>query len=82
VPPAAGAIVQTKVSRGTSVRFGPYAWTPSVSGLHSLFVRASAPGDRSNADANSFLACAAGPIDMQELVPYDNNLAYRSWHIV
>jgi hypothetical protein len=45
-------------------------------------VRASAPGDRSNADANSFLACAAGPIDMQELVPYDNNLAYRSWHIV
>jgi hypothetical protein len=81
VPPAAGAIVQSSIGRGTRVRFGPYAWTPGVSGLHGLFVRATAPGDRSNADANSFLACAAGPIGMQELVPFDNNLAYRSWRI-
>ncbi len=81
VPPAAGALVQSNIGSGTKVRFGPYAWTPNVSGLHGLFVRATAPGDRSNADTNSFLACAAGPIGMQELVPFDNNLAYRNWRI-
>jgi hypothetical protein len=81
VPPTAGAVVQSNIGRGRKIRFGPFVWTPNFSGPHGIFVRASAPGDRSNADANSFLACATGPIPMRELVPFDNNLAYRNLQV-
>jgi hypothetical protein len=81
VPPAPGAVVQSNVGKGTKVRFGPFIWTPNSSGRHGIFVRSTAVGDRSNADATSFLACAAGPIAMQDLVPFDNNLGYRSWRL-
>lgn len=75
----AGAVINAPVQPGQTVRFGPFVWTPSVAGRNALFVRASTPGDRSNADHASFLACAAGPIPVEEIAPYDNNLAYRFW---
>ncbi len=69
--------IQTK----SSAQFGPFAWTPSAHGAHAIFVRASTAGDRSNADQRSRLSCAAGPIRMRDLVPFDNNLGYRAWHV-
>ena len=55
-------------------------WTPPA-GANALFIRASAAGDRSNADTGSPLACASGPVPVEDLVPYDNNLAYRAWNV-
>jgi hypothetical protein len=77
---APGAVTNATVQSGQTVRFGPFVWKPEA-GRHALMVRASAAGDRSNADAGSPLACAAGPIPVRDLVPCDNNLAYRAWNI-
>jgi len=77
LPGDAGAVTTATVQAGQTIRFGPFVWTPNT-GTHALMVRATAPGDRSNADAGSPLACAAGPSAVDDLVPYDNNLGYRA----
>ena len=78
--PANGAVTRAPVARNTATRFGPFAWAP-MAGKHGVFVRATTAGDRSNADINSRLACAAGPTPMRDLVPFDNNLGYRAWRL-
>jgi hypothetical protein len=79
LPAGAGAVINAAVPSGQTVRFGPFVWSPATAGLNAVLVRVSAPGDRSNADHASPFACAAGPIPIEEFVPYDNNLAYRLW---
>ena len=81
LPAGPGAVINAPVQPGQTVRFGPFVWSPAAAGPNALLIRASAPGDRSNADAGSTLACAIGPIPVEELIPYDNNLAYRRWNI-
>lgn len=59
---------------------GPFPWTPNSNASfdrHSLLAAVRADGDASNIDANSGLACAIGPTDVDNLVPFDNNLALR-----
>lgn len=59
---------------------GPFRWTPKSDASfdrHSLLAAVRADGDLSNIDANSGLACAIGPTDVDSLVPFDNNLAMR-----
>ncbi|KGO48578.1 hypothetical protein PEX1_060400 [Penicillium expansum] len=59
---------------------GPFPWIPSPNASfdrHSLLAAVRADGDLSNIDANSGLACAIGPTDVDSLIPFDNNLAMR-----
>ncbi|KAJ5358312.1 uncharacterized protein N7496_010725 [Penicillium cataractarum] len=59
---------------------GPFRWTPNSNASfdrYSLLAAVGADGDLSNIDANSGLACAIGPTDVDNLVPFDNNLAVR-----
>ena len=80
LPRGPNATVEAPVGQGKPTRFGPFIWQPAA-GSNALFVRVSAPGDRSNADAESLFACAKGPIPMEHLVPFDNNLGYRTWEL-
>jgi len=77
---APGMADPAPVKCGEVRRFGPFIWQPAA-GKNALFVRVSAPGDRSNVDANTRLACAKGPIPVKDLVPFDNNLGYRTWEL-
>ncbi len=77
--PIAGTVITKRVRRNEIVRFGPFAWRPTQGGPNAVLVRATSPGDGSNADGGLLLACAKGPTPVGDLVPYDNNLAYRSW---
>ncbi|KAE8412677.1 hypothetical protein BDV36DRAFT_304744 [Aspergillus pseudocaelatus] len=59
---------------------GPFRWTPQARAefdRYSLLVAVRADGDLSNIDTNSGLACAKRPMDIDSLVPFDNNLAIR-----
>lgn len=70
--------------------FGPFEWTPPNCGTGtmdvSLLASASAPDngaaqrDMSHIDT-PLLPCRNGPIAIVDLVPLDNNLAYRVWTI-
>jgi len=73
-----GQAMQADVGRGQVVRVGPFIWQPAA-GKNALFIRVTTPADRSNADADSPLACAKGPVE--DLVPFDNNLGYRTWEL-
>lgn len=64
-------------SRGETVA-GPFEWLPRpTDSTDALLISASTLGDVSNIDAASGLDCARGPIDIGDLVPYDNNIALR-----
>ncbi|GMG31179.1 unnamed protein product [Aspergillus oryzae] len=59
---------------------GPFPWTPRADASfdrYSLLAAVRADGDLSNIDASSGLACASGPTDIDNLIPFDNNLAMR-----
>ena len=77
--PSKGAVTVAQIVHGGSRRFGPFEWLPRTAGRHAVFVRSTSMGDRSNADSGSALRCAAGPIRMRDLVPFDNNLGFRTW---
>jgi hypothetical protein len=81
LPAESAAVVSAPVPRGQTVRFGPYRWDPTSTGHHALLARVSTPYDPSNADDSSPLACASGPIALRDLVPYDNNLAFRACRV-
>ncbi|KAJ5468862.1 hypothetical protein N7475_006614 [Penicillium sp. IBT 31633x] len=79
-----GAVVQISGpitgNRQQTAIAGPFQWTPKSDASfdrHSLLAAVHADGDLSNIDANSGLACAIGPTDVDSLVPFDNNLAMR-----
>jgi len=78
---SAGAITSAAIPPGQRVRFGPFEWTPQVGGVYAILVRATTAGDRSNIDDKTAAACGPGPIPIQELVPFDNNLGYRLWQM-
>jgi hypothetical protein len=79
--PAPGAVTQDVVPAGDWSLFGPFEWTPAPGGDHALLAVAGAPKDRANTVPSTGLACATGPIPVAELVPFDNNLGYRSWQL-
>jgi hypothetical protein len=54
----------------------PLMWTPTAAGPHHLLVVLEADTDPSNLALK--LPCAVGPSMMADLVPYDNNLAFRT----
>lgn len=67
------------IASGGSLNVGPFKWTPDRKYTkHTLLVSVSAQGDLSNIDPNSGLDCAKGPTDLENLVPFDNNLAIRT----
>ncbi|KAJ5110610.1 hypothetical protein N7532_001145 [Penicillium argentinense] len=77
-----GPITVTNIAPGGSRLVGPFEWIP----LHNaprdrLMVSATAVGDRSNIDLASGLACARGPIEIDRIVPFDNNIALRTMTI-
>ncbi|PYH78226.1 hypothetical protein BO82DRAFT_291722 [Aspergillus uvarum CBS 121591] len=60
--------------------FGPFAWVPNNNpsfDRYCLLAAVSADGDFPNSDASTGLTCAVGPTDIDNLVPFDNNLAVR-----
>jgi hypothetical protein len=67
------AITSTPIPVGGSLVVGPFTWTAAAKAKHTLLVSVSSQGDLSNID-NTTLSCATGPIDLDRLVPFDNNL--------
>ena len=63
-----------------SADIGPFTWTPAT-GLakHTVLASVSATSDLSIIDPNSGLTVSAGPVDLDKLVPFDNNLALRTF---
>ncbi|KAE8140147.1 hypothetical protein BDV38DRAFT_290862 [Aspergillus pseudotamarii] len=61
---------------------GPVQWTPQAGAAfdgYSLLAAVRANGDLSNIDISSGLQCALQPMDIENLVPFDNNLAMRQF---
>ncbi|HEX8290106.1 MAG TPA: hypothetical protein VF570_00035, partial [Pyrinomonadaceae bacterium] len=78
--PMGTAVLQVAdgIAPGGEAMVGPFRWTAPASGQAALMMSASASGDLSNIDANSFLPCATGPTPEWMLVPFDNNIARRN----
>ena len=75
--PAAGGATGN-VPAGGQVVLGPFLWHPTRAGRYTLLVDCDAPGDRSNINPATGLPCAqpgGPPSELEDLVPYDNNLA-------
>jgi hypothetical protein len=81
IPAAPTAPPAGNIPSGGHVDFGPFLWAPQQTGRHAIFARVTTADDLSNADGNSVLPCAAGPIRVEQLVPFDNNLGYRVWQV-
>jgi hypothetical protein len=64
---------------GPPVSVATFSWTPNAPGHHGVLVSVSAPGDRCLLDSSLGLACAAGPTELAQLVPFDNNIGWRTW---
>jgi hypothetical protein len=79
--PRAGAVTSAVVPQGASVEFGPFEWRPVALGGHDVLACVDAPGDRCNALVPTY-ACAVGPTRLAQLVPFDNNIAYRRVTVV
>jgi hypothetical protein len=77
--PGGGAAPEATIAPGAFADFGPFEWSPNGAGLHAVLVRVDGPGDRSVLYPPSGLACAKGPTRVEDLVPFDNNVGYRSW---
>jgi hypothetical protein len=78
---AAVSTPQVPVPPGQAVEVGAFEWTPLAAGRHTVMVSIDAPGDRSPLHPPIILACATGPTPVAQLVPFDNNLGYRTWVI-
>jgi hypothetical protein len=73
------AINLASIPVGGSADVGPFAWTPDAAlPKHSILASVSADSDLSIVDPRSGLDVAAGPVDLDKLVPFDNNVALRS----
>jgi zinc metalloprotease ZmpB len=71
----AGLVHNQVVPAGGHELAGPIRWTPHGGGADALLVRVSADGDPSNLDPGpAALPCAAGPMAVEKLVRWDNNL--------
>lgn len=70
------------IAAGGEAIIGPFRWTPlHNSQSDSLLVAVSAQGDLSNIDPQSPRACARGSIDIDKLVPFDNNIGLRVMNV-
>lgn len=63
--------VLKKPSQGVVV--GPFSWTPTLTGAHTLLVIVECPLDH----AVTELLQVANPVPVMDLVPFDNNIAMR-----
>jgi hypothetical protein len=69
----------SNIPPGGSALVGPFEWIPQNNLVKErMLMSVSALGDPSNIDPDSQLACASGPIEIDELVPFDNNIALRT----
>lgn len=68
------------IAANGSADVGPFTWMPAA-GLarHSILASVSATSDLSIIDPKSGLTVSAGPVDLDKLVPFDNNLALRTF---
>ncbi len=73
-PPVVG-----QIDPGESTVLGPFTWRPMKAKRNAVLIFAGAPGDPANVEASANLACAEGPTPVEELVPFDNNIAMREW---
>ena len=70
--------VPAAISAGSSAIAGPFTWNPFPNSTNrTLLMSVSAQADLSNIDPTNNVPCAKGPIDLDKLVPFDNNLAMR-----
>ena len=60
-------------NRGAAVIVGPFAWTPTKTGAHTLLVIGECGKDQ----AVTELLQAADRVPIMDLVPFDNNIAMR-----
>ena len=71
--------VPATIPAGGSAIAGPFAWNPLPNSTNrTLLMSVSAQADLSSIDPAINLECAKGPIDLDKLVPFDNNLALRT----
>ncbi len=78
---AGGVVGKASIPPGGTRVLGPFVWTPRTRGRVGLLAAASASGDLPNTASSTMLPCAAGPTAIGDLVPLDNNLAFRTWTI-
>jgi hypothetical protein len=67
-------------NKGNAITTAPFEWIPGPPALvdrYTLLASVSATGDLASTDQTSGLNCALGPTDINNLVPFDNNLAVR-----
>jgi hypothetical protein len=67
-------------NKANTITTEPFQWVPSPPGPvdgYILLASVSATGDLASTDGTSGLQCAFGPTDINNLVPFDNNLAIR-----
>jgi hypothetical protein len=63
---------------------GPFVWRPTHLGHYTVLVDCDAPGDRSNLNPATGLPCTRTdlpPSDLADLVPYDNNVVVKRFHV-
>jgi hypothetical protein len=77
------------ISAGASGVVGPFHWMPGNANTVSLLAAVSATdanadhkNDLSNIDPTSMLPCSNGPIAIDRLVPFDNNIAVRKMTVM
>jgi hypothetical protein len=77
LPLATGGTGHAAIPPGQSQVFGPFEWKPTADPV-AILAAARDPADLANI-AVPALPCAAGPIRLADLVPFDNNLGFRSF---
>ena len=84
IAPLDPANAMSDIGANDHVVLGPFKWTPTRRGDHTILVEVDAPGDRSNINVATGIPCAqpsAQPTLLASLIPYDNNLGAATWTV-
>lgn len=84
IAPVDPANATSDIGANDQVVLGPFKWTPTRRGDHTILVEVDAPGDRSNINVVTGMPCAqpaAQPTLLASLIPYDNNLGVTTWTV-
>ncbi|KAK5099126.1 hypothetical protein LTR70_001276 [Exophiala xenobiotica] len=73
-------LTMPSIAVNDSAKIGPFTWMPATRlAKHSILASVSADSDLSIIDPGSGLTVSVGPVDLDKLVPFDNNLALRTF---
>jgi hypothetical protein len=69
---------QNQDSPADELVFGPFVWHPTCPSEYSFLAHIDADGDYANVNPATKLPCAAYPIPVAAVVPFDNNIGLRT----